>query len=153
MNCNGNVLNSNYCESFSRGTWGLFSCNRFGEEGQKISCYYTVEPNKDWVQENPEVDSVVEWGKKRSRKLDIHFIPSKNINMFYQRFIFHNSWRKLRDKTFKGLCFQKFSLARSFLLQYLVILVILCFFGTLLVNTELLLVINHKIPKPYNIKQ
>ena len=37
--------------------------------------------------------------------------PSKNINMFYQRFIFHNSWRKLRDKTFKGLCFQKFSLA------------------------------------------
>jgi len=42
------------------------------EKKDKIWGHYTVEPNKDWVRENPEVGSVVEWGNKRPRKLDNH---------------------------------------------------------------------------------
>ena len=43
-----------------RGTRGLFSCQRFGPEGQNISSHYAEEPHGDQVQENPKVTSVIE---------------------------------------------------------------------------------------------
>jgi len=91
MNCNGNVLNSHYCESFREGHEDYLVATGLEKKDKKFHVTTL------WSQTRTECKKILKWiqllneEKKDRESWTSISSPSKNINIFYQRFIFHNS--------------------------------------------------------------